>query len=131
MSFLSYISIHLQLYSFQIFLIGNNKTLYMTNSTHFSAFSYLLNINWITFMFWYLKNIYILCGPILPCIPTMWEEGPGPILRVRGNWHPRMSSRGMDKITVRGEVEHICKEWAVSENDGRLGTSVRSAWRIC
>ena len=60
MSFLSYISIHLQLYSFQILLVGNNKTLYMTNSTHFSGFSYLLNINWITFMFWYFKKkIYI------------------------------------------------------------------------
>ena len=77
MSFLSYISIHLQLYSFQIFLIGNNKTLYMTNSTHFSAFSYLLNINWITFMFWYLKNIYIYCvGQFCPVFQLCERKGP-------------------------------------------------------
>ena len=53
---------------------------------------------------------YILCGPILPCVPTMWEGGPGPIFRVRGDWHPRTSSRGMYKITVRGEEEHVGKE---------------------
>ena len=54
---------------------------------------------------------YILCGPILPCVQTVCEEGPGPISRVRANEYPRTSSRGMDKITIRGEVEHACKEF--------------------
>ena len=57
------------------------------------------------------KYIYIyMCGPILPCVPAVWGERPGPIFRVRGDEHPRTSSRGMDKITIRGEVEHVCKE---------------------
>ena len=52
-----------------------------------------------------------MCGPILPCVQTVCEEGPGPISRVRANEYPRTSSRGMDKITIRGEVEHACKEF--------------------
>ena len=38
------------------------------------------------------------------------QEGPGPISRVRANEYPRTTSRGMDKITIRGEVEHACEE---------------------
>ena len=37
------------------------------------------------------------------------QEGPGPISRVRANEYPRTASRGMDKITIRGEVEHACE----------------------
>ena len=33
-----------------------------------------------------------LCGPILPCIPTVREEGSGPISRVREDEYPRTSS---------------------------------------
>ena len=51
-----------------------------------------------------------LCGPILPCVQTMGKEGPGPISSVRANENPRTASRGMDKITIRGEVEHVCEE---------------------
>ena len=58
-----------------------------------------------------LIYIYILlCGPILPCIPTVCEEGPSPISRVRGDEYPRTSSRGMDQVAIRGEVGHVCKE---------------------
>ena len=51
-----------------------------------------------------------MCGPILPCIPTVREEGPDPISRVRKDEYPRTSSRGMDKVAIRGEVGHVCKE---------------------
>ena len=57
-----------------------------------------------------LFPMYILCGPILPCVPAVWGERPGLISRVRRDEHPRTSSRWMDKITIRGEVEHVCKE---------------------
>ncbi len=48
----------------------------------------------------------LLCGPILPCVQTVCGEGPGPISCVRANEYPRTASRGMDKIAIRGEVEH-------------------------
>ena len=38
------------------------------------------------------------------------KEGLGPISNVRANEYPRTASRGMDKITIRGEVEHACEE---------------------
>ena len=38
------------------------------------------------------------------------QEGPDPISRVRANEYPRTASRGMDKITIRGEVGHACEE---------------------
>ena len=38
------------------------------------------------------------------------KEGPGPISSVRANEYPRTTSRGMDKITIRGEEEHACDE---------------------
>ena len=34
------------------------------------------------------------------------KEGLGPISGVRANKYPRTASRKMDKITIRGEVEH-------------------------
>ena len=38
------------------------------------------------------------------------KEGPGPISGVRANKYPRTASRRMDKITIRGEVEHTYEE---------------------
>ena len=48
----------------------------------------------------------LLCGPILPYVQTVGKEGPGPISSLRANECPRTPSRGMDKIAIRGEVEH-------------------------
>ena len=38
------------------------------------------------------------------------KEGPSPISSVRANEYLRTASRGMDKITIRGEVERACEE---------------------
>ena len=38
------------------------------------------------------------------------KKGPGPISSVRTNEYPRTASQRMDKITVRGEVEHTYEE---------------------
>ena len=38
------------------------------------------------------------------------KKGPGPISSVRANEYPRTASQRIDKITVRGEVEHACEE---------------------
>ena len=38
------------------------------------------------------------------------KEAPGPISGVKENKYPRTASRRMDKITVRGEVEHTYEE---------------------
>ena len=47
-----------------------------------------------------------MCGPILPYVKTVGKGGPGPISSLRANECPRMPSGGMDKIAVRGDVEH-------------------------
>ena len=49
---------------------------------------------------------YDVCGPILPYVQAVGKEGPGPISSLRANECPRTPSRGMDKIDIRGEVEH-------------------------
>ena len=51
-------------------------------------------------------SLSVLCGPILPYVKTVGNDGPGPIFSLRANECPRMPSRGMDKIAIRGEVEH-------------------------
>ena len=43
------------------------------------------------------------------------KEGPSPISGVSANKYPRTASQRMDKITIRGEVEHTYKE------SGRVG----------
>ena len=52
----------------------------------------------------------LLCGLILPYVKTVGKDGPGPIFSLRANECPRMPSRGMDKIAIRGEVEHSGEE---------------------
>ena len=52
----------------------------------------------------------LLCGPILPYVQNVGKEGPGPISSLRANEYPRTSIRGMDKIAIRGEVEHVGEE---------------------
>ena len=53
---------------------------------------------------------YIVCGPILPYVQNVGKEGLGPISSLRINEYPRTSIRGMDKIAIRGEVEHVGEE---------------------
>ena len=64
----------------------------------------------ISYIYIYVCVCVCVCGPILPCVQTVCEEGPGPISSVRANEYPRTTSRGMDKITIRGEVEYACDE---------------------
>ena len=53
---------------------------------------------------------YIVCGPILPYVQNVGKEGPGPISSLRANEYLRTSIRGMDKIAIQGEVEHVGEE---------------------
>ena len=92
--------------------LSSSYTKIMASPIFGKQFLVIFMVNNLTCMSIYIY-IYIcvcVCGPILPCVPTVWEEGPGPISRVRGDELPRTSSRGMDKTTIRGEVEHVCKE---------------------
>ena len=69
-----------------------------------------------------------MCGPILPYVKTVGKDGPGPISSLRANECPRTPSRGMDKIAIRGEVEHGGEELGVSEDEGHLGDFIRGIW---
>ena len=57
-----------------------------------------------------LTSNLTLCGPILPYVQNVGKEGPGPISSLRVNEYPRTSIRGMDKIAIRREVEHVGEE---------------------
>ena len=57
-------------------------------------------------MVWQALDLIYLCGPILPYVQIVGKEGSGPISSLRANECPRTPSRGMDKIAIRGEVEH-------------------------
>ena len=43
----------------------------------------------ISYIYIYMCVCVCVCGPILPCVQTVCEEGPGPISRVRANEYPR------------------------------------------
>ena len=69
-------------------------------------------------------SLIFLCGPILPYVQNVGKEGPGSISSLRANKYPRTSIRGMDKIAIRGEVEHDGEE--LGRVRGR-----RSPWDFC
>ena len=86
--------------NFNVFRAKNAIQVVVENNNlffeHFSFF-FFLNLSWIISICKKFSKeqircqkgkhffILFLCGPILPCVPTMWEEGPDPISRVRGD----------------------------------------------
>ena len=86
----------------------------------------IVESNWIFFKFCLLiyTHIYIVWANFALRSNCVWgsqtqyyphsykwsKEGPGPISGVRASKYPRTASRRMDKITIRGEVEHTYEE---------------------
>ena len=90
--------------------------LYFTQYWNSTTSSWSLNYLYFLFLF-----VWANFAPCSNCVwgsqaqyyPHLYEwskEGSGPISSVMANEYPRTTSRGMDKITIRGEEEHACDE---------------------